>query len=104
MAEEIQNGTFSRLSYRPKKGMLSITANISEFLRENIFPRYEKLQMTEEDKIWIEDWMEPFLGEVGVFVINELHMKDFIRTFKFKGSEKERAERLFNVVRQEIKL
>lgn len=104
IANEIAAGTFSRLHYKPKRGFISITSTISEFLRENIFTRLNELPVTEEDKYWIEEWMEPSIGDVGVFALSEIHLVKFIRFWNFKGEDRERAERLFNVVKQEIKL
>jgi hypothetical protein len=103
IAENEKNGTFKKSNYKRKFGIISISDTISEFIKENIIPRARHLHMTLDDKIWIEEWLEPYLCDVGVFTVSDWHLKDFIRTFNLKGEDRERAERLFNLIRSEIK-
>lgn len=101
--EDCQNGTFKKSNYKRKSRIVTISDNISDFIQNNIFPRIKELHLTLDDKIWIEEWLEPFMCEVGVFTVSEVHLRDFISTFGFRGEEKERAERLFNLIKQEIR-
>lgn len=102
--KSVDEGTFSRQNYKKKRTAALISVTIEEFITTKIFPKWHKLHMTLEDKIWIEDYLQPYLADVGVFAVSEIHLMDFIRTFRLKGEDKERAERLFNVIRKEIKL
>lgn len=99
---DVEAGTYSKKKYHQPK-TVTIYDTFSEFLHKYIYPRISKLHLTHDDKIWIEDWIEPFLCDVGVFVVSEMHLKDLISTFKMKGEEKERAERLFYSLTQQIK-
>lgn len=105
---DLDAGTYDKYQYRRKRNLISIQDTVSDFLRDHIIPNYKKLHMTLEDKIWLEDWMEPFLGDVGIFGITGetglIYLNKFIKTFRFKDYEKERAERLFHLVREQIKL
>lgn len=97
-------GSFSKYNYKKKKGSISISDTIDEFIQDHIFTDWKKLHMTLEDKIWIEDFMQPFFAEVGVFTVSEIHLWDFIKTFRLKGEDKDRAKRLFEVITREIKI
>lgn len=101
---DIESGTFSKEKYRKRSRAAAISDTIADFIEEYIFPRQRELAFTHDDKVWMEDWLAPFFADVGVFVVSEMHLRDFIRTFRFKGEDQERAERLFNLVVGEIRI
>jgi hypothetical protein len=100
----VASGTYSKLNYKKRRDGVCITDTITDFLEDHIYPRWKKLHMTMEDKMWIQDFLEPFMADVGVFILSEIHLAQFIRTFHLKGEDRARAERLFDVIRREIKL
>lgn len=104
MQVDADRGEFNPNKYKRRVCGITVADTVSDFIRDHIFPRQKELHLTLEDKVWIEDWMEPFMEDVGIFVVSEIHLRDFIRTFRFKGYDLERAERLFQVIKQEIRL
>ena len=104
ISADVNAGTFVKANYKRKPRMQQISDTISDLIRDQIYPRRKDLKITLDDKLYIQEFMEPFLGEVGVFAISQVHLKEFIRTFHLKGEDQARAERLFNVIKQEIRL
>lgn len=101
---DIEDGTFKESQYKRRSGTSAITDTISDFIEENIFPRQRELRISLDEKQWLQDYFAPFFADVGVFVVSKVHLRDFINTFRLKGAERARAERLFNLVVEQIKL
>jgi hypothetical protein len=80
--------------------MSFISSTISEFIEDYILPRHENF----EDREFLQEFMAPFFSDVGMFAASEIHLRDFIRTFKLKGERLERAQRLYSMLLDEVKL
>jgi hypothetical protein len=59
-------------------------------------------RLSEEESEFLEEYMAPFLADVGIFTVSEVHLMDFIDTFRLRGDRKEMAERVFNKVLTQI--
>lgn len=102
ITDDVQSGTFNKAKYKKRIGTPSVSDTIEQFVRDYLFPNRRELRLSLDDKIWMEDWLVPFIADVGVFTVSEIHLNDFIRTFYLKGDEKERAIRLFNLLKSQI--
>lgn len=104
VADEWMKGKFKKSNYKRKGRVCALSDTISDFFEIHIKPRVRRLKITQEDLQWAEEYMVPYMADVGVFTVSEIHLMDFIRTFRLKGEDQERARRFFKVLVKEIRI
>jgi hypothetical protein len=96
----VTDGTFSKLNYMKKESVSLMDCTLGEFIKMHVRHR-DDLSIAEKD--FLKNFMAPYFGDVGVFVACQIHLYDFIKTFRLKGDRRIMAETLFEQVVSELK-
>jgi hypothetical protein len=83
-----------------KESVSLMDCTLGEFIKMHVRHR-DDLSIAEKD--FLKNFMAPYFGDVGVFVACQIHLYDFIKTFRLKGDRRIMAETLFEQVVSELK-
>lgn len=72
----LQIGEFNYENYKRKDGFV-----ISDSLEDVIDKIRPKMNLTEEEKDLFDDFLYPFLADVGLFALSPVHLHMFFRTY-----------------------